>query len=134
MKLLSIILLSFSSLCADTITAELTAYCSCQKCCSWHFGKDGLPKFDLRPKQTKIVGQTASGAIARQGLTLAMPKGFAFGTHVYDSKGNLVGVCEDRGGAIKIKSGIVRIDVYFSSHKDALVFGRKKNLLLTIKD
>jgi 3D (Asp-Asp-Asp) domain-containing protein len=109
--------------------AIFTAYCSCQKCCSWHIGKDGKPKFNLRPNVTKIVGQTASGNTAQAHHTLAAPKGYAFGTKIYiDFHGHnvLLGVVEDRGGAIHQKDGIVRIDIYFDSHKKALEFGRRK--------
>ena len=108
----------------EEYNAILTSYCSCQHCCSWHIGKDGKPKFNLRPNVTKIIGQTASGAIARQGLTLAMPKQFPFGTHVYID-GKLLGVNEDRGGAIIMKGKVIKIDVFHNSHINALKFGKK---------
>jgi len=114
---------------AKDYNAELTAYCSCQKCCSWHLGKDGKPKFNLRPNVTKIVGQTASGKIARKNHTLAAPKQIPFNSKIYiDVNGEIVclGTVEDRGGAINIKDGIIRIDVYFDNHREALIFGRKK--------
>lgn len=106
-------------------TAELTGYCPCQKCCSWHYNENGDPVFDLRPNVRKKIGQTASMEMAQANWTLAMPKAFDYGTHVWAGD-RLLGVCEDRGGAIKMKGNIVCIDVYFDTHKEALEFGRKK--------
>jgi 3D (Asp-Asp-Asp) domain-containing protein len=117
---------------SEEYNAILTAYCPCQSCCSWHYGEDGKPKFNLRPNVTKIIGQTASGTIAQANHTLAAPKGYHFGTKIYiDFHGHnvLLGVVEDRGGAIHAKDGIVRIDVYFHSHKEALKFGRRKVMI-----
>lgn len=83
-------------------TFTVTAYCACKKCCG------------------KTTGKTASGKIAKANHTVAASKQFAFGTQlVIDGK---VYTVEDRGGAIKGN----RIDVFFSSHKAALQFGRKK--------
>jgi 3D (Asp-Asp-Asp) domain-containing protein len=105
--------------------AILTHYCSCQKCCSWHMGKDGKPKFNLRPNVTKIVGQTASGVQAKEGVTLAMPKCFPFGTKVYVD-GKLLGIVQDRGGAIIVDEGRIKIDVFINDHKRALKLGVKR--------
>jgi 3D (Asp-Asp-Asp) domain-containing protein len=60
-----------------------------------------------------------------------MPRSFQFGTRVY-SDGKLMGICEDRGGAIKMKGGKVRIDIYMGSHKEALKFG-KREVIVEIK-
>ena len=100
----------------DEYKAELTAYCPCVKCCGSFPGK--------------IHKQTASGKIARSSHTLAMPKGFEFGTIVYTKELGVIGICEDRGGAIQVERGIVRIDIYFDTHKEALKFGRKKNITI----
>ncbi len=108
--------------------AILTAYCSCQSCCSWHYGEDGKPKFNTRPNVTKIIGQTASGKIAKADHTLAAPRGVPFGTKIYVKENNykfLLGVVEDRGGAIVFKEGKIKIDIYFPSHQEALEFGVK---------
>lgn len=80
---------------------KLTAYCGCSKCCG------------------KSTGITASGAKAKANHTIAAPKNFAFGTKI-EINGNIY-VVEDRGGAIKGN----KIDVYFSSHSEALSFGVK---------
>jgi 3D (Asp-Asp-Asp) domain-containing protein len=114
-----------------TYNAILTAYDSCGKCCGWEYDKKGVPRYNygkLKGKE-KVIGQTASGNIAQANYTLAAPRGIPFGTKIYiDFHGHnvLLGVVEDRGGAIHDKDGIIRIDIYFDSHQDALKFGRRK--------
>ncbi|MEE1313923.1 MAG: 3D domain-containing protein [Lachnospiraceae bacterium] len=83
----------------------LTAYCPCKSCSGGH------------------GSNTASGKKAKQGRTIAVDtRKIKLGTkiringHTYTA--------EDVGGAIKGN----KIDVYFSSHKKALSFGRKKNV------
>jgi len=124
MKTILIFLLLSSVSYAKEYEAILTAYCPCSHCCSYFIDKDGVPRFNLRPTVKKVIGQTACGAMAREGLTLAMPSCFKFGTHVYQD-GKLLGVCEDRGGAIRVRENKIKIDVYFESHQDALAFGVK---------
>lgn len=73
-------------------------------------------------------GKTASGAMTKEGVTIAadwnvLPEG----TKVYiDGVGERV--VQDVGGAIKKN----KIDVYFESEKDALNFGRKKHVKVRI--
>lgn len=86
----------------------LTAYCSCSKCCG------------------KSDGITASGHVLSSSDHLkvcAAPKEIPFGT-VINISGGWSGSVEvvDRGGSIKGK----RLDIYCSSHQEALNFGRKK--------
>ena len=81
---------------------KVTAYCSCAKCCGGHAN-----------------GYTASGTKATAGRTVAAPSNFAFGTKlVINGKEYVV---EDRGGAINGN----RIDMYVSSHAQALAWGVK---------
>lgn len=81
---------------------KITAYCSCSKCCGKH-----------------ATGYTASGTKATSGRTVAAPSNFAFGTKlIINGKEYVV---EDRGGAIKGN----RIDMYVSSHAQALAWGVK---------
>lgn len=87
-----------------------TYYCPCSKCCG---------------KNDRI---TASGARATQGVTVAMPKGYALGSKVLlkDTKGNVLNggnpyIVQDRGGAIQGN----RIDIFVDSHQEALRLGRK---------
>lgn len=83
-------------------TYQLTAYCSCVKCCG------------------KSDGITASGVRATAGRTVAVDSSIPFGTKLIINGHEYV--AEDRGGGIKGK----RIDVYFDSHQEALNFGVKK--------
>lgn len=81
---------------------KVTAYCSCAKCCGSHSN-----------------GYTSSGTRATAGRTVAAPSNLPYGTKL-----NINGktyVVEDRGGAIKGN----RIDVYVSSHSEALAWGVK---------
>ena len=91
---------------------KLTAYCSCSVCC----GKWG--------------SRTASGTAPVQGRTIAVdPSVIPYGTSVY-IEGYGTYVAEDCGGAIKNN----RIDVYFSNHEEALIFGvRYADVYLEVK-
>lgn len=87
-----------------------TGYCPCSKCCG------------------KTNGITSSGAKAQAGVTVAMPKGYSFGTKllIKDTNENLLNggetyVVQDRGGAIKNN----KIDIFFNSHSEALKFGKR---------
>ena len=80
----------------------ITAYCGCSKCCG------------------KSTGITASGARAVQGVTVAAPGRFAFGTQL--NIGGNVYTVQDRGGAIQGN----RIDIYFSNHQAALAWGVRR--------
>ncbi len=94
----------------EWIQFSATGYCACQKCCG------------------KANGVTASGTKAVAGITVAMPSNYSFGTRIQlkSANGNLMNggnyyTVQDRGGAIKSN----RIDIFFSSHKEALNFGRR---------
>lgn len=80
---------------------KVTGYCSCSKCCG------------------KATGRTASGTIATAGRTVAASSALPYGTKV-NINGHTYTV-EDRGGAIKGN----KIDIYFSSHAQALAWGVK---------
>lgn len=60
--------------------------------------------------------------LPQEGTIAADTKYYPFGTRM-NVPGYGWGVVEDRGGAIK---GPDRIDLFFDSHSDALVWGRKK--------
>ena len=77
----------------------LTAYCSCSICCGTWSSNQGM---------------TASGAIAEEGVTVAMG-GVAFGTQLVIN-GHTYTV-QDRG------TSYGHVDIYFSSHEAALSFG-----------
>ena len=83
-------------------TFNATAYCGCASCC----GSAG--------------GHTASGTTPKAGRTIATdPSTIPLGSkvmidgHIYTA--------EDTGGAI----GGKRVDIFFSSHSEALAFGRR---------
>ena len=107
------------------MTMEVTGYCSCGKCCGWErswFGF-GAPVFNSGPNKgkRKEVGVTANGARARRGTVAADTAVLPFGTVVH-VPGYGYGRVEDRGGAIKGN----KLDLWFSSHEEALKWGRKR--------
>ena len=80
------------------------------------------PVFASGPNKgnTKKVGQTASGTMAGRG-TIAADSKYPFGTRMY-VPGYGWGTVEDRGGAITGD----HIDIFYSSHKKALKWGRQQ--------
>lgn len=110
---MAVLLMSFFPIPLQTamkVEMEVTAYCRCKSCCGEC--SDGI---------------TASGHRLRQSdKVIAAPKAFRFGSKIYVPGYGLASV-EDRGGAIKGN----RLDVYFSSHQEALQWGRQK-LTITI--
>lgn len=89
----------------------LTAYCGCSRCCG------------------KSDGITASGKKAKANHTIAVDtKKIPLGTVILINGKKYV--AEDTGGAIKGK----KIDIYFSSHSEALKFGRQKAYVYRQKD
>ena len=78
---------------------KVTGYCSCSKCCG------------------SATGRTASGTTATAGRTVAASSSLPFGTELIIN-GHTYTV-EDRGGAVKGN----KIDIYFSSHAQALAWG-----------
>lgn len=92
----------------------ITHYCSCPICCDQYGENRPVDEYG-----NEIV-YTASGAIAEAGKTIAVdPEVIPLGSTVYiDGKEY---VAEDVGGAIKGN----RIDIYSSSHDEALNLGVK---------
>lgn len=95
----------------ETVTYILTAYCPCRICCGvWA---------DKRPGG---VVYTASGEVAREGVTVAAdPDVLPIGT-VIEIDGLGQRVVQDTGSAVKGR----HIDVYFTDHHAALQFGRQE--------
>ena len=91
---------------------KLTSYCACEKCCGYWatirpLDEDGNP-----------IVYTASGAIARQGVTVAADTDILpYGTVL------LIGgeefIVQDCGGGVNGK----HIDIYFEDHQAAREFG-----------
>lgn len=93
----------------ETITFNVTAYCSCSKCC----GVKSDPKY---------IGLTASGNYAKEGITIAADTDILpMGTRVY-IEGIGERVVQDTGSAINGYD----IDLYFNSHEEAKIFGVKQ--------
>ena len=85
---------------------RVTAYCPCERCCN---KKPSHPAY----------GITASGTRADHRL-VAAPRKFPFGTVMTIPGYGTVRV-EDRGGAIRGD----RLDVFFPTHEEALVWGAR---------
>lgn len=111
-------------ICPENVTAEytkpqisylgeykITAYCSCEICCE-QYGKN-------RPvdKNGNKMVYTASGKVAKQGITIAADKSIPFGTQLIVN--GQVYIVQDRGGAVKENC----LDIYFESHEEALNWG-----------
>lgn len=91
---------------------KVTAYCGCAKCCG-SYAKDRPTDRDGQP-----IVYTASGERARAGCTVAADTSvLPFGT-VLIIDGRVYKV-QDTGSAVKGK----HIDIYFSTHQQALEWG-----------
>ena len=89
---------------------NLTAYCTCKICC----GKNS-PEVTGRPSKTR------SGTHPVQGRTVAVdPNVIPLGTHIFINGHEYV--AEDTGSWVDGKD----VDIFFDSHKEALIFGRQK--------
>ena len=106
----------------EEVTLETTGYCSCGTCCGWKRNWLFRPVFASGhlKGQPKKVGVTATGRRARRGTIAADTDVFPFGTRM-EVPGYGSGIVEDRGSAIRGR----HIDLYFSSHRQALDWGRK---------
>lgn len=104
----------------QTLRIKTTGYCKCQKCCVWSRDKNGEPIFasgKLKGKK-KIIGQTASGHMAKKGTVAADTRYFPFKTKL-SIPGYGDGIVQDRGSAVKG----YHIDLYFDSHQEAIEWG-----------
>ncbi len=115
------------SSCATYETREMlvTAYSSDQYSTNWKrhpifFWKTVIASGPRKGKPKK-VGITSSGVKARMGTIAADTKYYPYGT-IMIIPGYGKGVVEDIGGAIK---GPNRLDVYYSTRKKALKWGKQ---------
>ena len=89
---------------------SLTAYCTCKTCC----GKNS-------PEVTGKPSRTRSGTHPVQGRTVAVdPNVIPLGTHIFINGHEYV--AEDTGSWVDGKD----VDIFFNSHREALIFGRQK--------
>ena len=111
---------------ATSVRMEATGYDSGQKSCNWTYDRQGRPVVASGPDKgkPKAVGITASGTRAQRGTIAADTDYYPFGTVMY-VPGYGYGTVEDRGGDI---TGPHRIDLWFATEREALQWGRKKNL------
>ena len=113
------------------VLMEVTAYDSGQKSCNWKYDANGRPVIASGPDagKPKIIGQTASGEQASKGTIAADTRYYPFGT-IMHVPGYGYGVVQDRGGDIK---GPHRIDLWYPSEREALKWGRRKNVSVTVR-
>ena len=109
----------------ETRELLVTGYCNCGKCCGWKkkwifFGKP-VYSYGKMKGLPKKVGITASGRIAARGTIAADPSIFPFGTKMV-VPGYGLGTVQDVGKSVKG----AHIDVWFSSHKEAVAWGTRK--------
>jgi len=109
----------------EVVVMETTAYCACKKCCGWKrkYGCClGPTVYAGGPNkgERKKVGITADGSKAKNGTIAADTRRYAFGT-IMHVPGYGWGEVHDTGAAIKGN----RLDLFFSSHKKALEWGRR---------
>ena len=89
------------------VTFELSAYCPCEYCCDTY------------------TGITASGLNVEVGMCAA-PDNIPFDSICAIPELGMELNVQDRGGYImNTYDGLVRLDVYFNSHEEALGFGRR---------
>lgn len=109
----------------DTREMIVTAYSSDRISTNWRRGKLFFWKTYIasgpNKGKPKKVGITSSGSRAKKGTLAADIRYYPYGT-IMKIPGYGKGVVQDTGGAIK---GPNRIDVYFSTRKRALKWGRQ---------
>lgn len=93
---------------------ELTAYCSCSKCCGKWAKNRPIDEYG----NEIVIGST--GEVLKSDYSIAVdPEVIPYGSIVIINGKEYK--AQDTGGAIDGS----RIDVYFNSHKEALEFGRQ---------
>lgn len=102
------------------VQMKTTGYCAGPDCSGWKFNWLGLPVFSSGPNEGKfkIIGQTASGKMARPGTVAVDPDIFPMGTKFY-IPGYGYGVAQDVGGAINGN----HLDLFFRLHSNAEKWG-----------
>ena len=109
----------------EVVLMETTAYCACKECTDWRrkWSFIGPPVYASGPHEgkRKKVGITSNGTKASKGTIAADINLYPYGTILY-VPGYGWGEVHDTGRAIKGN----RIDLFFSSHRRALEWGRKR--------
>ena len=115
---------------AQSVPMEITAYSDDKKSTNWkrNWRLQTVVASGPDKGKRKKVGITASGTKAEEGTIAADTAYYPFGT-IMHVPGYGYGRVEDRGSAIK---GPNRIDIFFDSRKDALEWGRRRNVGVTV--
>lgn len=106
------------AVCDDVFLGEytLTAYCPCTRCCG------------------KSDGITATGTLAAEGRTIAVdPRVIPYGSHVlliWPDGTQRTYIAEDCGSSVTGN----RIDVFFTDHETARIFGVQSAMAYLIKE
>jgi len=103
-----------------TVTAKVTGYCPCRKCCGkWAAG--GANRL------------TAGGRSVTSQNGAAVPKSIPFGAKIRMPDGTTL-IADDTGGAMRQswERGVLHIDRRFSTHREALKWG-VRTLAVTIE-
>ncbi|MCR4334560.1 MAG: 3D domain-containing protein [Patescibacteria group bacterium] len=95
---------------------KVTGYCNDKECTGKSPGDKGY-------------GITKSGKVAKWGMVATDSKVIPLGTKLKIEGFDTIFVSEDIGGVIRKN----KIDIWFSSHQDALDFGRQKRKVWTVK-
>ncbi|MDD3094705.1 MAG: 3D domain-containing protein [Candidatus Neomarinimicrobiota bacterium] len=105
------------------VTMQVTAYCSCEKCCGWKLNPNGESVYAYGPHKgkRKVVGMTASGTKAVPGTIAADISIYPLGTIMY-IEGYGYGRVEDVGSKITQQ----HIDLFFKDHATAMNWGNRR--------
>jgi 3D (Asp-Asp-Asp) domain-containing protein len=111
------------------VAMEVTGYSDDKKSTNWKRNWRLQPVIASGPSKgkPKKVGITASGKKAKQGTIAADTSLYPFGT-IMHVPGYGYGQVQDRGSAIKGQ----KIDLFFEKKKDALKWGRRRNVPVTV--
>ena len=117
----------------ETRELRVTGYCNCGKCCGWRnkwfFFGEPVYSYGKMKGSPKKVGLTALGKVAAKGTIAADPSVFPFGTKM-TIPGYGPGIVQDIGGSVKG----THIDIWFSSHKEAMAWGTRKVKVKVVRD
>ena len=109
----------------EVVVMEATAYCACRECTDWRRKGwcMGPPVYASGPHEgeRKKVGITSNGTRASKGTIAADTRLYPYGTILF-VPGYGWGEVHDTGRAIQEN----RIDLFFTSHRAALEWGRRR--------
>lgn len=110
----------------EIVEVKTTGYCACMTCCGWKLNWFGLPVYasGRNKGKFKLIGQTASGRMARSGTAAVDPNVFPMGT-VFHIPRYGKAFAEDIGGDIKGR----HLDLFFWRHQTAAEWGSQTLLV-----